>query len=113
VYVGFVVFLAVLRGLLGRGAEGADDAIARVPRRTVRRWAGWWSRGFADHSFWQAESGRFAERVARERLPGSLLDRFAGTVAAKLMRALCFVAPITTETASSVRVVWARAEDDI
>jgi hypothetical protein len=113
VYVGFVVFLAVLRGLLGRGTEGADDASGRVPRRTVRRWAGWWSRGFADHSFWRAESGRFAEPVARERLPASLLERFSGTLAAKLVRALCFVAPITTETASWLRVVWTRAEDDI
>jgi hypothetical protein len=113
VYVGFVVFLAVLRGLRGRGAEGTDDAIGRVPRRTVRRWAGWWSRGFADHPFWRAEGGRFAEPVARERLPGSLLERFRGTAAAKLVSALCFVAPITTETASSVRVVWTRAEDDI
>ena len=76
VYVGFVVFLAVLRGLLGQGTEGADDAIGRVPRRTVRRWAGWWSRSFADHSFWRAESGRFGEPVARERLPESLLERF-------------------------------------
>ena len=48
VYVGFVVFRAVLRGLLERGAKGADDGIGRVPRRTVRRWAGWWSRGFGD-----------------------------------------------------------------
>jgi hypothetical protein len=113
VYVGFVVFLAVLRGLLERGAAGAEDAMARVPRRTVRRWAGWWSRGFADHSFWQTESGRFTEPVARERLPESLLERFSGTLAEKLVRALCFVAPITTETASWLRVVWTRAEDDI
>jgi len=109
VYVGFVVFLAVLWGLLGQGTEGADDAIGRVPRRTVRRWAGWWSRGFADHSFWRTESGRFTEPVARERL----LERFSGTLAAKLVRALCFVAPITTQTASWLMVVWTRAEDDI
>ena len=73
----------------------------------------WWSGDFVELAFWQTERGRFAEPVARERLPESLLERFTGTVAAKLMRALCFVAPITTKTASSVRVVWSRAEDDI
>lgn len=113
VYVGFVVFLAVVRGLARYGVGRAEDAIAQVPRRTVRRWAGWWSGGFAELRFWQAEGGRFAEPVARERLPGSLLERFSGPVAAKLLHALCFVAPITTETASWARVVWSRAEDDI
>jgi hypothetical protein len=97
-------------GLAGYGVSGAADAIARVPRRTVRRWAGWWSGGFAELPFWQAERGRFAEAVACERLPESLLERFSGPVAAKLLRALCFVAPITTETASWARVVWSRAE---
>ena len=106
VYLGFVVFLAVVRGLIG-------DDIARVPRRTVGRWGRWWSGSFAALPFWQAECGRFAEPVARERLPGSLLERFSGTVVVKLVCALCFVAPITTETASWMRVVWAHAEDDI
>lgn len=113
VYLGFVVLLAVVRGLAGYGVIRAEDAIARVPRRTVRRWAQWWSGSFAELPFWQSESGRFVQPVARERLPGSLLECFTGTVAAKLVRALCFVAPITTETASWVRVVWAHAEDDI
>ena len=113
IYIGFVVFLAVVRGLVVQGIGGAEEAIARVPRRTVRRWARWWSGDFVELAFWQTERGRFAEPVARERLPESLLERFTGTVAAKLMRALCFVAPITTKTASSVRVVWSRAEDDI
>jgi hypothetical protein len=106
VYLGFVVFLAVVRGLIG-------DGIAQVPRRTVGRWARWWSGSFAGLPFWQAECGRFAEPVARERLPGSLLERFSGSAGAKLVRALCFVAPITTETASWMRVVWAHAGDDI
>jgi hypothetical protein len=112
VYVGFMVFLAVVRGLAGHGVRGAADAIARVPRRTVGRWGRWWSGGFAALPFWKAESGRFAVPVASERLPGSLLDRFSGPVAVKLLHAMCFVAPITTETASWARVVWSRAEDD-
>lgn len=113
VYVGFVVFLAVVQGLVRRGARRAQQEVARIPRRTVGRWTRWWSGGFAELAFWQAERGRFAEPVARERLPESLLECFSGTLTSKLVRALCFVAPITTETASSVRVVWARAEDDI
>jgi len=73
--------------------------------------AGWWSRGFVVLPFWKAETGRFAVPVASERLPGSLLERFSETVAVKLLHAVCSVAP--TETASWVRVVWSRAEDDI
>jgi hypothetical protein len=113
VYVGFVVFLAVVRGLAGYGVSGAADAIARVPRRTVGRWGRWWSGGFVALPFWKAESGRFAVPVALEHLPGALLERFSGTATVKLLHALCFVAPITTETASWARVVWSRAEDDI
>ena len=106
VYVGFVVLLAVVRGLAGSGVSDVADAIAGVPRRTVGRWGRWWSGGFAAVPFWKAEGGRFA-------VPVALLERFSGTAAVKLLSALCFVAPITTETASWARVVWSRAEDDI
>ena len=45
-------------------------------------------------------------------ITGSVWPIRAGSIEA-IFDTLCFVAPITTETASSVRVVWARAEDDI
>jgi hypothetical protein len=104
VYVGALVFLAVLR-LVITGTRRLADRVLGVPGKTVRRWSRWWRGGFCESDWWRVQRGRFAPAVDTGKLPLSLLERFAGQgEAEKLKRALLFVAPITTTTASFVRV---------
>ncbi len=48
-----------------------------VSRRTLLRWRRWWRETFPASRFWQAARGLWAQPVASEALPGSLLAAFA------------------------------------
>ena len=72
---------------------------AEVARRTARRWRWFFRRVFVESRFWRAVRARFVPPVEETKLPGSLLERFAGDRAAALRRTLQFLAPATTESA--------------
>ena len=106
VYVGQLVVAACLRwqqllGLVGKLVEG-------VPRRTVKRWLFWWRELLPGTRFWQQARALFMPPVATEWLPRTLVERF-GTPD----QALAFLAPLTTTSASMVRVDPIHAEDGV
>jgi hypothetical protein len=100
VYLGAVVVLvtALHHGVTGRRAARLRE-LAGVSVRTFKRWRRWWQEGFVASRFWQAARGRFGTPVAGERLPQSLLERFAGDARDRLVAALGFLSPITTGSA--------------
>ena len=85
VYLGLAVVLVSARhaGQIPAAARTAE-ALA-IPIRTLERWRQWW----------QAQCARFMPPVATHRLPGELLDRFAGQTAEPLLRLLLFLTPLT------------------
>jgi hypothetical protein len=108
VYVGELVLRAsvALQTLkeLGRAVLG-------VPARTVRRWLCWWREGLTSSSFWKVTRALFMPPLNESALPASLLERFAESDAALGVRALAFMAPVTTGSSSNVRVDVTHAED--
>ena len=59
------------------------------------RWCWWWQAEVALTPLWQAQCARFMPPVTLGRLPGELLERFAGEAHEALMRLLIFLAPLT------------------
>jgi len=113
VYVGWLVFVAVIRWALAAGLS-AGSKIARVPRRTVRRWHTWWTTSFPALPFWQTARARFVPPPPEPAsLPRDLVERFGGNAAERLRFALAFVTPITTTSASWVMADLVHAEDGI
>ena len=96
VYLGAVVVLATA---LQHGATPGRLARLRatlgVSARTLARWRDWWRETFVATRFWRAARARLGVPVAEEALPASLLERFAGDEAARLVQALRFLAPLT------------------
>ena len=96
VYVAVVLMLASSPGAT-QGQALCD--LLTIPQRTVSRWRSWWSRDFVGTAFWQSMRERFSIPVLVERLPQSLLERFAGdTCAMRMLQLLRFVAPLSTRT---------------
>jgi hypothetical protein len=95
VYVGLAVVLVSARhaGQIPAAAR-LGEALA-IPIRTLERWRQWWQSDFALTPLWQAQCARFLPPVANDRLPGGLLDRFAGEAQEALMRLLVFLTPLT------------------
>ena len=96
------VYLATMVVLISAMLHGATPPrVARlsqllgVSRRTLARWREWWRTAFAQSRFWQAARAAFMPPVDQDRLPASLLERFAGGSAEQLLALLRFLAPIT------------------
>src|SRR5215472_1150626 len=66
-----------------------------VSRRTIVRWREWWRTTFAESRFWQAKGAVLMPPVDRQRLPASLLERFAGGGGEQLLALLRLLAPIS------------------
>jgi hypothetical protein len=100
VYLGAVVVLvsAMVNGPTPRRVAKLVLLIG-ASRRTLERWRAWWRTAFAESAFWKAAAGRFAAPVARRFLPWSLLDRFEGDERERLVAALRFLSPITSNSA--------------
>jgi len=101
VYLGAVVALAVC---LMQGLSAANIAdlglVLEVPRRTLKRWRVWWQDTFVRTPFWQLARARLMPPVQLERLPLSLLERFAGSDwATRVARLLEFIASLSTASA--------------
>ena len=101
-FLGGRVYLATMVVLISVMRHGATaPRVARlsqligVSRRTVAHWREWWRTTFAQSRFWQAARAAFMPPVDQDRLPASLLERFAGGSAEQLLALLRFLAPIT------------------
>ena len=98
VYLGLAMVLTSARHA-GQMSVAAQLATAlNVPLRTLKRWRSWWSQHFPLTALWQTACARFMPPLATERMPGNLLERFAGDAAQALMRLLVFLSPITVRT---------------
>jgi len=106
-FLGRRVYLALAVVLGSARHAGQNPAAARlagtleVPVRTLQRWRQWWGRQFPLTPLWQATCARFMPPVAIDRLPASLLERFAGNAEEVLMRLLVFLSPITVRPLTS------------
>jgi len=100
-FLGRRVYLGLAVVLVSARHAGQTPAAARlgeglgIPIRTLERWRQWWQADFTMTSLWQAQCARFMPPVATNRLPGALLERFAGEAQEALMRLLYFLTPLT------------------
>lgn len=96
VYLSAVVVLVstMLHGATVGRMERLSELLG-VSRRTVARWREWWGKAFAESPFWRAARTAFMPPVDQERLPTSLLERFAGRGSEQLIALLRFLRPIT------------------
>jgi hypothetical protein len=69
--------------------------VVSVDRRTVERWRRWWRDGFTATPFWRIARAAFMPPVEHDSLPASLLDRFTGDAADRLIALLRFLGPVT------------------
>jgi hypothetical protein len=100
VYLGAVVVLvSMLRcGLTPVRMRTLEERVG-VNRRTVMRWRQWWCEELIATPFWRAASSHLMPPVEHTELPASLLERFAGTPIERLISALRWISPITSESA--------------
>jgi hypothetical protein len=96
------VYLAPMVVLISAMLYGATDTrMARlshlfgVSRRTVARWRLWWRTTFMQSRFWSGARAAFMPPLDPDRLPASLLERFTGSDAQRLLAILRFLGPIT------------------
>jgi hypothetical protein len=101
-FLGRKVYLGAVVVLVSAMRHGATPARMRqlrehlgVSRRTVERWRRWWREAFADSPFWRTAAAAFMPPVEPDRLPASLLERFAGDGETRLVSLLRFLGPIT------------------
>lgn len=88
-----VVMISARRAESNASARALAQAMA-VPIRTLERWRGRWQGQFLRTPLWRAACARFMPPVAVGRVPASLLERFTGERAERLMRLLWFLAPL-------------------
>jgi hypothetical protein len=90
-----VVLVSVMRhGATASRMERLSEAIG-VDRRTVERWRVWWRDGFTATPFWQIARAGLMPPVDHDSLPASLLERFTGDDADRLIALLRFIGPLT------------------
>jgi hypothetical protein len=109
-FLGRKVYLAVtvvLVAIMRHGATAARvtrlTAAVRVDRRTIERWRAWWRDTFTATPFWQMARAAFMPPVDHDRLPATLLERFAGDGADRLVALLRFIGPVTAGASGRVR----------
>lgn len=104
-FLGRRVFFAAVVLLASAARQGSIPSGLRrlcaglaVNVRTLRRWIRWWREAFPASRFWREARGRLSRPVAHETLPSGLLEAFSGAEgpAQRLLRALSFLAPVTT-----------------
>jgi hypothetical protein len=107
-FLGRRVFFAVVVLLLPVLREGPTptrlsqlEQVFAVSRRTLLRWRRWWREVFAQSRAFAAWRGRFAEPVASEALPGSLLAVMSAGVQGEqgVIALLALLAPLTSASA--------------
>jgi len=89
-----VVLVATLRhGVTTSRMDGLSQAVG-VDRRTVERWRVWWRERLPATPFWQIACAMLPP-IDHQHLPASLLARFVGDIADRLVALLRFLGPIT------------------
>jgi len=78
-----------MEGPTPRRVRRLQEALA-VSERTLRRWRQWWRESVAASRFFAVARGRFAQPVAGDALPGSLLEAFA-TIAEPVERVVAIL----------------------
>jgi hypothetical protein len=71
-------------------------ALVGVSRHTVMRWRRWWCQMLPETRFWRGAGGTLMPPVTVADLPASLLERFAGAPAERLLSLLRWLSPIST-----------------
>jgi hypothetical protein len=99
VYYGAAIVLSVMDKTLTTKRLVELKQRLGVDRRTVRRWQRWWRESFPRTALWSTERGRLMPPVDESALPASLLERFSGDLAGRLISLLRFVSPLTTGSA--------------
>jgi hypothetical protein len=100
-FLGPKVYVASMVVVISAMRDGATAALQKlsqlvgVSRRTIARWRKWWLSIFAASPFWRLAAAAFMPPIDKERLPASLLERFAGSVGEQLIALLRFLGPIT------------------
>ena len=90
-----VVLVAVMRHGATVSRVAALTAEIGVDRRTIERWRRWWRDSFTATPFWQGARAAVMPPVEHDRLPASLIERFTGGNADRMIALLRFVAPMT------------------
>ena len=103
VYLGLAVVLVSARHAGQTPAAARVSQALEIPMRTLERWRQWWQQQFPLTPLWQAHGARFMPPVAPARLPGELLERFAGKTQEPLLRLLLFLAPLTVRSLIAFR----------
>jgi hypothetical protein len=103
VYLGLAVVLVSARHAGQTPAAARLEAGSGIPIRTLERWRQWWQSEFALTPLWQAQCARFMPPVATNRLPGELLERFAGQMSEPMLRLLLFLTPLTVRSMIVIR----------
>lgn len=89
--------------IFGRCLTGARlhrlSADLGIDRRTLGRWRKWWMEAFAG-AFRPVAMAAFMPPLDLAGVPATLLDRYAGDLAAKLVGLLRFLSPLTGGTAA-------------
>ncbi len=100
VYLGAIVVLAAVlaHGLTGKRLSQLREQISdTLSAKTIERWRHWWQEIFPRTGFWKKNKARFKLPVDKDRLPGSLLDRFSGNAMGhRVRRLLEFLLPLTS-----------------
>lgn len=100
VYLGAVVVLvSVLRCGVSPVRMRYLEQHVGISRRTLMRWRKWWCEELVATAFWRAASGHLMPPVEHSALPASLLERFGGAARDRLVSALRWISPLTTESA--------------
>lgn len=109
-FLGRKVYLAAIVVLVAVFRHGATTArVARltavigVDRRTIERWRRWWRDSFTATPFWQIARAAFMPPAGHDRLPASLIERFTGADADRLVALLRFIGPVTGGAVGRVR----------
>jgi hypothetical protein len=93
-----VVLVSAMTGGVTAGRAARMRALVGVGVRTLQRWRAWWLRTFPQTAFWRGARAQLIPPVNEQRLPASLLERFAGDLVEGLEAALRFLSPITMRT---------------
>jgi hypothetical protein len=89
---------AMQGGITDKRAADLEKRLG-VSRRTLWRWRSWWREAFPGSDFWKAARGRFMPPLNDGSLPASLLASFTDEdERSRLIRALSFLAPLTTQS---------------
>lgn len=91
-----VVLISAMRCGPSRKRIRELQELIGVSRHTVMRWSKWWREMLPETHFWRATGRTLMPPVSVQELPASLLERFAGAPAERLLLLLRWLSPIST-----------------